>query len=56
MAKADGSFPRIQGNMGPRLENEPGKVIDPMARDEDLRLGKNFRPREHDETYFQISR
>ncbi|AVR46627.1 FAD-binding oxidoreductase [Christiangramia fulva] len=37
----------------PDWKMNPGKVIDPLPLDSDLRYGKNFRPGEHDETHFK---
>lgn len=47
------AFHKFKEIWDPDWKMNPGKVIDPMERDQNLRLGTDFRPREHDETYFQ---
>lgn len=46
------AFHKFKEIWDPDWKMNPGKVIDPMARDQNLRLGKDFRPGEH-ETYFK---
>lgn len=46
------AFHRFKEIWDPGWKMNPGKVIDPQARDEHLRLGTDFRP-EEPETYFK---
>ena len=46
------AFHRFKKIWDPEWKMNPGKIIDPMARDENLRLGTDFRPSNPD-TYFK---
>ncbi len=46
------AFHRFKEIWDPDWKMNPGKIIDPMARDENLRLGTDFRPT-NPETYFR---
>ncbi|MDT0641800.1 FAD-linked oxidase C-terminal domain-containing protein [Zunongwangia sp. F363] len=47
------AFHKFKETWDPDWKMNPGKVIDPMKRDQNLRLGTDFNPKDPEKTYFK---